>query len=162
MSAAATTASRRADGSSRAKRPLASRGSCARRAPQDSSRRPRDAMRGPDRIYRALLRLYPAEFRDEYGREMAQVLRDRAPNEPATRLWLDVAADLLRTAPREHAHVLLNDLRYAARMMRRAPMFTASVVLTVALAIAANTAMFSVVNAVMLRPLPFAGPDRLM
>jgi len=59
-------------------------------------------------------------------------------------------------------HTLLNDLRYAVRMMRRAPVFTAAVVLTVALAIAANTAMFSVVNAVMLRPLPFADPGRLM
>src|SRR5579864_3838360 len=54
------------------------------------------------------------------------------------------------------------DLRYACRMMRRAPVFTASVVLTVALAIAANTAIFSVVNAVMLRPLPFRDPGRLV
>src|SRR5215471_11861759 len=47
-------------------------------------------------------------------------------------------------------------------MMRNAPMFTAAVVLTVALAIAANTAIFSVVNAVLVRPLPFGDPDRLM
>ena len=58
--------------------------------------------------------------------------------------------------------MMLNDLRYAARMMRRTPVFTAAVVLTVALAIAANTAIFSVVNAVMLRPLPFADPNRVV
>lgn len=119
-------------------------------------------MRSTDGWYRILLRCYPAEFRDEYAREMTQVLRDRAAAEPPARLWLDVAGDLIRTAPKEHGHVLLNDLRYAARMMRKAPMFTAAVVLTVAFAIAANTAIFSLVNAVMLRPLPFAEPPRLM
>src|SRR5262249_29778235 len=62
----------------------------------------------------------------------------------------------------EQAHVLSNDLRYAARMMRKAPMFTVAVVMTVALAIGANTAIFSVVNAVLVRPLPFGDPDRLM
>src|SRR6516162_6896547 len=47
-------------------------------------------------------------------------------------------------------------------MMRRTPLFTATVVLTVALAIAANTTIFSVVNAVMLKPLPFREPNRLV
>src|SRR5690348_8907052 len=57
---------------------------------------------------------------------------------------------------------MLNDSRYAFRMMRSAPMVTAAVILTVALAIAPNTAIFSVVNAVMLKPLPFAQPNRLV
>ena len=58
--------------------------------------------------------------------------------------------------------MLLSDIRYTARTMRRAPLFTATVVLTVMLAIAANTTIFSVVNSAMLRPLPFREPDRLV
>jgi putative ABC transport system permease protein len=57
---------------------------------------------------------------------------------------------------------LIQDIRYAARMMHRTPVFTSAVVVTVALAIAANTAIFSFVNAVMIRPLPFREPDRLV
>jgi predicted permease len=54
------------------------------------------------------------------------------------------------------------DLRHAARPLRRQPAFAGAVVLVLALAIGANTAMFTLVNAVLLRPLPLADPDRLL
>ena len=57
---------------------------------------------------------------------------------------------------------IARDVHYSLRMIRRAPMFTLALMLTVALAIAANTAIFSLVNAVLLRPLPFQDPDRLV
>ena len=56
----------------------------------------------------------------------------------------------------------IQDVRYAGRKMLRTPMFTAAVVVTVALAIAANTAIFSFVNAELLRPLPFRDPNRVL
>ena len=56
----------------------------------------------------------------------------------------------------------MRDVRYAFRLIRRQPMFAALVIATLTLGIGASTSMFSVVNGVLLKPLPYSGADRLV
>ena len=118
------------------------------------------------RLYRALLRLYPAGFRAEYGDELNRTFVERRRRADGAgevvRLWLRELLDLPRSAALVQLDVLRQDLRFAARSLRRAPGFTATAVLVTALGIGANSAVFSVTDQVMLRPLPYPEPDRLV
>jgi putative ABC transport system permease protein len=118
------------------------------------------------RWFRRLLKVLPADFRAAYGREMERTFRaqhrDARGVHGVSRLWLETLIDLLRTAPREHVDVLRQDVTFAWRLLTRSPVFAATAVVTLTLGIGANTAIFTVVDGVLLRPLPYVEPDRLL
>lgn len=114
------------------------------------------------RFYRALLHLYPASFRNEYGDELARLHRHRLAETGVLVANLEAIADVLPNAAAVHRDILAQDLRFALRAMRRAPAFVLTAVLVVALGVGANTAAFTLADFVLIRPLPFRAPDRLV
>jgi hypothetical protein len=118
------------------------------------------------RLFRWLIRLFPEDTRTAHGDEMLQILRQQhheTPRDSASRLrfWTAALFDVLRSAPRQHAEALRQDVSYALRGLARAPAFAATALVTIALATGATSAIFAIVNAVLLRPLPYRDPDRI-
>jgi predicted permease len=116
--------------------------------------------------FRALLRLYPTEFRNEYSREMTLVLADRYRDAAnfweRILIWIEAITGILSHAPTVHLQVILQDLRYALRYLSKCPAFTVTAVLSLALGIGANTAIFSLLDAVLLESLPVHSPGDLV
>ena len=145
-----------------------------------------------ERLYRGLLHLYPTEFRDRFAREMIEAFRDerRAAahgGQSAMGFWLSFVPDLLTQAAAERLASIsplrqrldstndedslmatvpyalrFTEIRHAARRLRRVPTFLATTLLVLGIGIGATTAVFSIVNGVLLRPLPYPSPDRLV
>jgi predicted permease len=134
------------------------------------------------RFYRALLSLLPAEMRDRDGDEIQAMFVEEASaarargSLPAIWFAIRAASDIARRAPYEHwrrrgrrpeteeltMRSFLADLRFAIRSFGRQPGPTALIILTLMLGVAANTAVFAIVDGLFLRPFPFPQPDRLV
>src|SRR6266404_298710 len=114
------------------------------------------------RLYRLLLKLYPARFREEYEAPLQRQFRDdyREAGGRWARIvfWTRALLDLAVSIPRE----LRQDVRYSFRVYSRRPLVTFLAVAALAMAIGATTGIFSVVNALLLRSLPFRDPEHIV
>ncbi|MBZ5536247.1 MAG: ABC transporter permease [Acidobacteriia bacterium] len=121
------------------------------------------------RAFRMLLRVFPMDFRENFGGEMEAVFCEQRHDVDReggvmglARLWWETLVGIFTTAPREHLSMLRQDVKYAFRMMRSNPGFTLVAVATLALGIGANTAIYSVIHAILLKPLPYSQGNQLV
>ncbi len=114
------------------------------------------------RLYRGLLCLYPAEFRDRFARDMCDAMADLLSDHPPATDILSAYFGVLIDALKEHYHVIRQDLVYALRSMRKEKLATAVAVVVLALGIGSTTAIFSLFNGMLLRPLPYPQQESLV
>ncbi len=118
------------------------------------------------RFYRLLLHCYPAAFRAEYGGEMCGIFAQRVQLASGlgarVALWITAFFEILFNALAVHFDILWQDLRYTARALGRSPGFALTALVVIALGVGANTAVFSITDHALIRPLPFRDPDRLV
>src|SRR5262249_45762195 len=154
---------------SRAGRRCSNTPRCRRWAPERTTMSDQPPRSRAERIFERLLRLFPADFRGDYGEDMAATFRDQRHDARArggaagtARLWWDPLTGIFATAPRQPVNLLAGGVRYALRGLRRNPAFTLVAVLALAVGIGANTAVFTIVNGVLMRALPYRNPGELV
>ena len=112
------------------------------------------------------MRLYPASFRNEYGGEMRRVFerrrRDGSGPVAIIALWIALILDTIANAARVHADILRQDLRHTRRSLLRSRGFALAAIVVTALGVGATTAVFSIADHVLIRPLPFADPSLIV
>jgi predicted permease len=117
-------------------------------------------------FYRLLLHLYPSSYRVEYGEEMCAVFTQqlcRSNGVVATCiLFLTAFGEVLSNAAIVHWDIAKRDLKYSMRSLLRSPGFALTAVLLVTIGIGANAAIFTLADYVLVRPLPFPEPNRLV
>jgi len=114
-----------------------------------------------EKLYRLVLRVFPLEFREEYGDEMKLAAREQA-REGFLPALSSSLKDLFIHAPREHWQITKQDSKLAFRGWLSAPGVPSAAIFALALGIGVSTAMFSIVYGVMFRPLVAVDPDRLV
>jgi len=114
-----------------------------------------------ERFYRLLLRLFPFDFRREYGTEMENCFREEKSSVNPASLWWRTILGFLKAAPAEHIDIFRRDLKQSVRSFERNPLMALIAVSVLALGIGTNTALFSEVNLMLIRPLPVTLPERV-
>src|ERR1044071_9621331 len=97
-------------------------------------------------LYRLLLYLFPASYRNEYREQMCAVFEIRRRGENVFVLWMKTLVDVLGNAAAVHADILRQDLRWALRTLRLSLGFTMTAIAVTALGIGATTAAFTLVD----------------